>query len=361
MKLTTSSPKYASAESLQFQLWKKQQSRKKRIKNNAPLIRYFRRNKGTTDGYETNARLIPDPLTHFDVEFQLLGAVDPAGTFLAQSISVDSGSREFQLYQKNGTLIVVLGGYSNGTITTLTTGVWRVKFDGVNIEIFKDGVSVETIAAVVGAATEPSATFTMCARHAGTNSSYGFHYEGVMANVRVRNSSGEIAHSYPLDEPKGTSTIYDIVGGNNGAIINGNDEDKGLFTQQPNGDWLGEELVVNGGFDTDSDWLKGEGWSIAGGIAVGTMLDSFTKTIRQSVPIYEERVYKIRYNGTADSGAFGMQNTSQQVEEGFQITPLNNSVVQESSGFDVVLFKRQTNVSSATLDNVSVKELLKSA
>ena len=206
--------------------------------------RYFRRNEGTTDGYETNARLIPDPLTHFDVEFQLLGAVDPAGTFLAQSISVDSGSREFQLYQNNGTLIVVLGGYSNGTIITLTTGVWRVKFDGVNIEIFKDGVSVETIAAVVGAATEPSTTFTMCARHTGTNSSYGFHYEGVMANVRVRNSSGEIAHSYPLDELKGTSTIYDIVGGNNGAIINGNDEDKGLFKKLPNGDWNGSNLDV---------------------------------------------------------------------------------------------------------------------
>ena len=31
---------------------------------------------------------------------------------------------------------------------------------------------------------------------------------------------------------------------------------------------LGEELVVNGTFDTDSDWVKGTGWSISGGKAV---------------------------------------------------------------------------------------------
>lgn len=40
-----------------------------------------------------------------------------------------------------------------------------------------------------------------------------------------------------------------------------------LYTEQSNGDWLGEELVVNGGFDTDSDWTKGEGWAIAAGVA----------------------------------------------------------------------------------------------
>ena len=29
----------------------------------------------------------------------------------------------------------------------------------------------------------------------------------------------------------------------------------------------GDELVVNGGFDTDSDWVKGSSWSISGGVA----------------------------------------------------------------------------------------------
>ena len=30
---------------------------------------------------------------------------------------------------------------------------------------------------------------------------------------------------------------------------------------------IGEELVTNGGFDTDSDWTKGTGWTISGGVA----------------------------------------------------------------------------------------------
>lgn len=32
---------------------------------------------------------------------------------------------------------------------------------------------------------------------------------------------------------------------------------------------LGPELIVNGGFDADSNWTKGTGWTIAGGVAVG--------------------------------------------------------------------------------------------
>lgn len=43
--------------------------------------------------------------------------------------------------------------------------------------------------------------------------------------------------------------------------------DRELMNRQGNGDWLAGDTVVNGGFDTDSDWTKGTGWSIAGGVA----------------------------------------------------------------------------------------------
>jgi len=35
----------------------------------------------------------------------------------------------------------------------------------------------------------------------------------------------------------------------------------------PTPQYIGSELVTNGGFDTDSDWTKGTGWSISGGVA----------------------------------------------------------------------------------------------
>lgn len=40
-----------------------------------------------------------------------------------------------------------------------------------------------------------------------------------------------------------------------------------LTSEQPN-------LVVNGNFDTDTDWTKGTGWSISGGKAVGSATSS---------------------------------------------------------------------------------------
>jgi len=57
----------------------------------------------------------------------------------------------------------------------------------------------------------------------------------------------------------------DLSGLTDATAINITDSD--FNTEQDNGDWLGVELVVNGGFDTDSDWNKGVGWTISGGVA----------------------------------------------------------------------------------------------
>lgn len=38
---------------------------------------------------------------------------------------------------------------------------------------------------------------------------------------------------------------------------------------------LGSDVVVNGGFATDTDWTKGTGWTIAGGVAVATAATGF--------------------------------------------------------------------------------------
>ena len=60
----------------------------------------------------------------------------------------------------------------------------------------------------------------------------------------------------------------------NGVAVNITSADADLFTQQSNGDWLGVELVVNGGFDTDTDWAKGAGVTISGGVCVFTSVSS---------------------------------------------------------------------------------------
>ena len=44
----------------------------------------------------------------------------------------------------------------------------------------------------------------------------------------------------------------------------------GVLAAVGTGETLGGELVVNGTFDADTDWTKGTGWSIAGGVAAHT-------------------------------------------------------------------------------------------
>jgi len=273
--------------------------------------RYFRRNEGTTDCYETNARLIPNPKAHFDVEFQLLGSIDAACTFVAQNVSASAASREFQIFQNNNTVRVLLGGSETVFTSTITNaGTYRIVNDGVNIEIFRNGLSIETQAAVIGAATEGSATFTMAGRHAGSLSSYGFTYAGVMSDVVIRNSSGVIINDYPVNDD--ANTLVDLVGGNNATVINGNPEDWQLYTQQENGDWV-STFDSWGKTNLASDW-SGVGVAlsdVSGGVSAIASDGSSDRAERTIVgsSIVSGRSYRFTVNA-----AQGIQGSSQFIQ-----------------------------------------------
>lgn len=67
----------------------------------------------------------------------------------------------------------------------------------------------------------------------------------------------------------------------------------------------GPELVINGGFDTDSDWGKGIGWSIAGGVAIAS---NPTEPLFQAINLVAGRGYQVSFtvsnaSGTGQNGA----------------------------------------------------------
>jgi hypothetical protein len=62
--------------------------------------------------------------------------------------------------------------------------------------------------------------------------------------------------------------------------------------------YSGEELVVNGRFDTDTDWTKGSGWSITGGVASATTASS---DLAQAAILTNGVTYRISYLITARS------------------------------------------------------------
>jgi len=75
-----------------------------------------------------------------------------------------------------------------------------------------------------------------------------------------------------LSQYPGAAAGYSLRSIGSGPVVKlrrASDNDEKDFTAaELTGSVTGAELVTNGGFDTDSDWAKGSGWSITGGQAV---------------------------------------------------------------------------------------------
>ena len=145
-----------------------------------------------------------------------------------------------------------------------------------------------------------------------------------------------------------------------GTIVNEN----GLIETVTN---LGSEQVVNGDFDTDTDWVKQSGWSIADSKA--TYDASFNGTeLRQLMPsIAAGETVKIQFNVLdieAAKDAFFKLDISGSPESVFPYTKFSEGTYTYyhtiTSGFNRVTF---TALSSSTggafsIDNVSVREIV---
>jgi hypothetical protein len=58
---------------------------------------------------------------------------------------------------------------------------------------------------------------------------------------------------------------------------------------------LSPNLVTNGGFDVDANWVKGTGWTIGGGVAVGTSVGAFVKLSQQPFQFIAGGRYKVTF------------------------------------------------------------------
>ena len=60
--------------------------------------------------------------------------------------------------------------------------------------------------------------------------------------------------------------------------------------------YYGSELVTNGGFDTDSNWVKGTGWSIANGKASCDGSQSSQSNLYQAGIVPINKTYKATFS-----------------------------------------------------------------
>ena len=68
-----------------------------------------------------------------------------------------------------------------------------------------------------------------------------------------------------------------------------------LYNIKPAGG-LGNELITNGSFDTDTNWVKGTGWAISGGKASNDGSQSSTSEIYQTGVVVIGKTYKLVYD-----------------------------------------------------------------
>jgi hypothetical protein len=173
---------------------------------------------------------------------------------------------------------------------------------------------------------------------------------------------GNVVGGYPVSEGNG-SKAYDVSGNNNhgdwnGVLTNIHANKQNIFSYNNKyGYELYQhiELITNGGFDTDSDWVKDGTWTISGGTANG--VNSGILALSQLNVVTAGKKYRVTYtisnyiSGTLrfqlEGGGTG--NGTIRSSEGTFI----EDVVAAGTGriyFSGVSF-------NGSIDNVSVKEL----
>jgi hypothetical protein len=131
----------------------------------------------------------------------------------------------------------------------------------------------------------------------------------------------------------------------------------------------GPELVTNGTFDTDTDWIKASGSTISGG-SLNIVAAPYNSNTRQSLSLTNGTTYEIVINaiaaGSATDNTFQLGfadsagNPSNTTQHEFAVgTSVKKLIATASATDSAIIFRsRDAGTSNLSITNVSVKEVL---
>lgn len=122
---------------------------------------------------------------------------------------------------------------------------------------------------------------------------------------------------------------------------------------------LGPELVTNGGFASDSSWVKNTGWTIFGGSAVATAAPAYS-IIGQSIPLVAGRSYEVTFTvQTASAGSVRciMYGGPDTVGTARAAAGTYSQVLVAASGNVSFGIQALASGFTGTVDNISVREI----
>jgi hypothetical protein len=120
----------------------------------------------------------------------------------------------------------------------------------------------------------------------------------------------------------------------------------------PEPTYIGDELVTNGTFDTDSDWTLGTGWSISGGVATAV---SSSVNINQNISNQQGKILLIEFDVIMTGGTYLRA----------EIGSTFGANITSSGRYSTILIPSTTsgllyiygNNFSGSIDNISVREI----
>ncbi|MBT7929560.1 LamG domain-containing protein [Candidatus Peregrinibacteria bacterium] len=130
----------------------------------------------------------------------------------------------------------------------------------------------------------------------------------------------------------------------------------GIIGNRLEGDIVGSDLITNGGFDTDSDWTKGTGWTIVDGKAVSTA--STANLVQDDSVISEDKTYIVTY--TISDYAGGSVRVELGNDSAAGVERSSNGTFTEvlvASAAEFIQFDGRT-AFTGKIDNVSVHEII---
>lgn len=127
----------------------------------------------------------------------------------------------------------------------------------------------------------------------------------------------------------------------------------GELVQNGNFEQIGAEEVTNGNFETDTDWIKGTGWSISDGKAIAT---STNGSLYQANDFVSGKSYKITFQITSyESGGLICRFNNDETNI-FNLVGTHTLYFKSDNSFDYVYFLGD-NSFTGSIDNISVKEV----
>ena len=290
-----------------------------------------------------------------DFEHSIKGVLPALGGYLFSDNTVTTGEDRLA-YDAAGKIWMTIGGTDSnsldGDVTPYIDGKLHLvlwKRVGTLVTVSIDGVIIFS--------TNVSGTLLIKAIGAPRGAVTGIPYfDGILANPSTSDNSGApVTTTFKLDRPTGNTEVS-VEGNNTLTYVNIPESNIELYTLTDDGWENNNTFIVNGEFETDTDWAKGAGWSIAGGQA---LIDEVSSAV-MSQSSGRAKTYKLYVDvDYVNSGAVqfydGSSYSTTISSQGMSINIINNA--NESYGFFAFRSVSNTDIAINSIQAYSLIEV----